>query len=51
MANSQARHIVDTALLLRRQNKSASALDILDQVMSGHHGSRLCENTSTCSHG
>ena len=39
MADSQGQHIVNTAMRLRQQNRSAHAIDILDQAMHGQRGS------------
>ena len=41
MADSVARSIISQAGALRRSHPRASALDILDQVMEGRHGSDL----------
>ena len=38
MSTRQARTIVDSALALLRTHPHAPALEVLDQVMEGHHG-------------
>lgn len=42
MADSIALHIMRQAAALRESHPQASALEVLDQVMEGHHGSDLC---------